>query len=123
MFFMRVRSSGNIPGARWAVRFTGDPLDLATIVRNEVAKLPGPPLMVEIEPMTAFVDRASAASTRFALVLIGVFAAIAVALAIVGLYSVLSTIVRQRTAEIGVGWPSAPAAAPCSDSSSDRAWR
>ena len=32
---------GNIPGARWAVRFDGEPLDLAMIVRNEVAKLPG----------------------------------------------------------------------------------
>ncbi len=92
---------GNIPGARWAVRFAGEPLDLAMIVRNEVAKLPGRPLMVEIEPMTTFIDRASAA-TRFALVLIGVFAAIAVVLATVGLYGVLSTIVRQRTPEIGV---------------------
>ena len=41
-------------------------------------------------------------STRFALVLIGVFAGVAVVLACVGLYGVLSTAVRQRTAEIGV---------------------
>ena len=51
--------------------------------------------------MTAFVDRAMA-STRFALVLIGIFAFIAAVLASVGLYGVLSTVVRQRTAEIGV---------------------
>jgi ABC-type antimicrobial peptide transport system permease subunit len=40
--------------------------------------------------------------TRFALVLISVFAIMAGALAGVGLYGVLSTAVRQRTYEIGV---------------------
>jgi len=40
--------------------------------------------------------------TRFALVLIGVFAVLAALLASVGLYSVLAYVVRQRTAEIGL---------------------
>ena len=51
--------------------------------------------------MDAFVAQARA-QTKFALVLIGIFAAIAVALASGGLYTVLSTSVRLRTAEIGV---------------------
>ncbi len=51
--------------------------------------------------MQALVDRAMG-PTRFALALIGVFAVIAAVLAAVGLYGVLSTTVRQRTAEIGV---------------------
>ncbi len=42
------------------------------------------------------------AGTRFQLLLIGVFAVIAAVLAGVGLYGVLATLVRQRTAEIGV---------------------
>jgi len=42
------------------------------------------------------------AGTRFSLLLIVVFAVVAAVLAGVGLYGVLSTMVRQRTAEIGV---------------------
>jgi putative ABC transport system permease protein len=47
------------------------------------------------------VERAQA-GTRFSLVLIGVFAAMAAVLTNIGLYGVLSTFVRQRTAEIGL---------------------
>jgi putative ABC transport system permease protein len=47
------------------------------------------------------VDTAQA-GTRFSLLLIGIFAVVAIVLAAVGLYGVLSTVVRQRTAEIGV---------------------
>jgi putative ABC transport system permease protein len=54
-----------------------------------------------MRPLTYYVDKARSA-TRFALVLIGIFAAIAAVLAAVGLYGVLSSIVRQRTSEIGI---------------------
>jgi len=86
---------------RWAIRATGDPTALAPLARAEVAKL-GPRLaVVEMQPMSAYVDKAQA-RTKFALVLIGVFAGIALVLASVGLYGVLTTMARQRTAEIGV---------------------
>jgi len=58
-------------------------------------------LITEMQPMEMLLDRAQA-GTRFSLLLIGVFALIAAVLASVGLYGVLATVVRQRTAEIGV---------------------
>jgi putative ABC transport system permease protein len=86
---------------RWAVRTGGDPGHFAAAVKAELAKVDPHLAMFEVRPMDVLVDQ-SEAGTRFSLMLIGVFAAIAVLLAAVGLYGVLSTVVRQRTSEIGV---------------------
>ena len=86
---------------RWAVRTSGDPVQLASAVRAVVAEIEPRVPVSDLQPMQALVDQAMG-PTRFALALIGVFAIIAAVLAAVGLYGVLSTTVRQRTAEIGV---------------------
>lgn len=54
-----------------------------------------------MQPMDALVARAQG-KTRFSLMLIAVFALCAALLAAIGLFGVLSTIVRQRRGEIGV---------------------
>jgi putative ABC transport system permease protein len=85
----------------WALRVTGDPGPLAPAVRAIVAEIEPRVPVSDLQSMEVLVDRAMG-PTRFALALIGVFAIIAAVLAGVGLYGVLSTTVRQRTAEIGV---------------------
>jgi predicted permease len=86
---------------RWMIRTSGDPSALGPSIRSAARKLDPNFLIAELQPMQVWVDRAQA-GTRFSLLLIGVFSVIAVVLASVGLYGVLSTFVRQRTVEIGV---------------------
>jgi putative ABC transport system permease protein len=86
---------------RWAVRTTGDPAHIVGTLRAAVAEVDPQFLVSELEVMEAVVRKAQA-QTRFSLMLIAVFAVVAAVLVSVGLYGVLSTVVRQRTAEIGV---------------------
>ena len=85
----------------WALRTRGDPAQYASAVRAAMAKFDPSMLLADVETMDSIVERAQT-GTRFSLLLIGVFASIAVLLAGVGLYGVLATLVRQRTPEIGV---------------------
>jgi putative ABC transport system permease protein len=93
-------AQGNGAGS-WIIRTSGDPDRLVAPIRTALQQLEPQILISEVKPLTDYVDRAMA-PTRFALALITVFAALAAALAAVGLYGVLSSLVRQRVAEIGV---------------------
>jgi predicted permease len=92
---------GHGAASQWILRTNGNPGSLAAPVRAEMAKLDAQLLIAQMQPADVWVEHAQA-GTRFQLLLIAVFAGIAVLLAAVGLYGVLSTMVRQRTAEIGV---------------------
>ena len=85
----------------WALRTGTDPSKYANDVRTSLKTFDSHLLITDMQPMDAVIEKAQA-GTRFSLLLIGSFAVIAALLAGVGLYGVLATVVRQRTAEIGI---------------------
>ncbi len=85
----------------WIVRTDGDPARLEGPVRAALTEVEPQILITDMKPLTAYLDRAMA-PTRFALALIALFAGLAATLAAIGLYGVLSSLVRQRSTEIGV---------------------
>jgi putative ABC transport system permease protein len=92
---------GHGAATHWAIRSARAPAQLAGAVRDEIARYSSQLLVSEVQTLEALVERAKA-RTRFSLLLIGVLATIAALLAGVGLYGVMSTLVQQRTAEIGI---------------------
>jgi len=71
------------------------------LVREAIKQIDPVIVVSQVMPLQDYIDRMGA-PTRFTLLLVVVFGAIAAVLAAVGLYGVLSTTVSHRTAEIGV---------------------
>ena len=83
------------------VRSAGDPAGLVAPIRGEIERLDPDLAIYNVTTLAALVSE-SMAKTRFVVMLMSVFALVAVVLTIVGLYGVVSYVVRQRMSEIGI---------------------
>jgi predicted permease len=84
-----------------AVRTEGDPLGFANTVRNQVLAIDRDQPVSDIRTMSGMLE-ASVGSHRLTLLLLEVFAGIALSLALIGLYGVIAYSVAQRTQELGI---------------------
>jgi predicted permease len=90
------------PGAGFLIRTQTDPHKLVNAIREQVRAVDPDQPLSEIMTLDERISRFATSYPRFSTTLFSVFAAVALALAASGIYSVISYVVARRTHEFGI---------------------
>ncbi|HSE98986.1 MAG TPA: ABC transporter permease [Blastocatellia bacterium] len=99
--YTQVPSASTMRGMSLAARTATDPLQLADAIRAEVLAIDPAQPVYNVQPMEAVIAN-SISDRRLNMVLLSIFAGLALLLAIVGVFGVMSYTVTQSTREIGI---------------------